>query len=242
MEETFTQKHKALFKAAKEGDATAQTLIGVHFSGRYAGSKSIEYAYGWLLEAVHQDHAPAYTAIGDIYMREDWYEYNPDSAYWWYSEAARRGDDVAMYKLGKLCLCGVSLKKNYYAEAAEWFKMACGKGNADAWAALGDLYAEGRGVNRSYYTAWQCYRRAERSGRYSEAKIFSLFHSHFWIRPYVMIRCRLRIVKRIAEVRKEGHRFPYDLQYPLKCLHERRGRKLLEKIPREEPEYLDIVY
>ena len=85
-----------------------------------------------------------------------------DDAEFYYEIGDSSGDLVSSYKLGKLYE-----KVGDYAKSIEFYKKAEGrmdKTTAPMYEALGDLYADGKGVEKSTKEAKEYYEKAVKSG------------------------------------------------------------------------------
>ncbi|MBQ6062666.1 MAG: SEL1-like repeat protein [Prevotella sp.] len=61
-----------------------------------------------------------------------------------------------------------------YTEALKWFKKAAENGNIEAQYKVGDMYAEGKGVEKNNTIAERWYRQAEENQRYAHESILQL--------------------------------------------------------------------
>jgi TPR repeat protein len=88
----------------------------------------------------------------------------PQEAFAWFTEAAKKNDAEAQVALGDLYARGVGVRQDF-ARAAELYRAAANFGrNRQAQFLLGDLYFRGRGVPHDYGQAIEWFRRAALSG------------------------------------------------------------------------------
>ncbi len=78
-------------------------------------------------------------------------------------KAAEKGDDKAMFNLGKLYQDGKGVQKDL-KKAIECFMKAAEKGNGEAWGNLGSGYYYGHGVENDLKKAAECYENALKKG------------------------------------------------------------------------------
>jgi TPR repeat protein len=71
----------------------------------------------------------------------------------WYLKAAKQGDLVAQYKLGRLYEKGMGVPKDY-AEAIHWYKISAENGDWSAQLELGRMLRDGRGAQRNLVDAY----------------------------------------------------------------------------------------
>lgn len=79
------------------------------------------------------------------------------------TEAARKGDAAAQYRLGEMYDLGRGVKQDY-AQAVRWYRAAAEQGHAQAQFALAEMYKNGDGVAKDMAEAVRWYRRAADQG------------------------------------------------------------------------------
>ena len=107
--------------AAEQGDADAQTRLGVLYSS--SPESNYQEALAWYKKAASQGNTRAMVDIGDMYKRGKGVLANLQEAFNWYSKAAEMGNGDAMSMLGWMYYKGEGLKKDPI-EALSWFKKA----------------------------------------------------------------------------------------------------------------------
>ncbi|MBQ6208789.1 MAG: SEL1-like repeat protein [Prevotella sp.] len=65
-----------------------------------------------------------------------------------------------------------------YSEALKWFKQAAENGNIEAQYKIGDMYAEGKGVEKNETIAMRWYKQAEENQRYLHESILQFENRH----------------------------------------------------------------
>ena len=68
-----------------------------------------------------------------------------ESAYYWYTQAIRQNDPIALYGMGQCHATGCGTEINYRM-AALYFRMAADKGVREAQLVLSEMYERGIGV------------------------------------------------------------------------------------------------
>jgi localization factor PodJL len=149
---------------ANQGNATAQTLIGIRAQGATDGSAANPAeAFKWLSQAAAQGQAVAQYRLGTLYERGQGVAANPATAAGWYEKAANQGNRLAMYNLA-VALANKSLGRQNMPEAARWFSRAAALGLVDAQFNLAVLYERGDGVPQSLLDAYKWYMIAAAAG------------------------------------------------------------------------------
>lgn len=120
-------------KAAKDGDAEAQCLLGLFYNTGVYLKKDYQKAFYWYEQAAKQNIPKAQAQIG--YMYEMGYGVSKDSpkAIFWLEKAAKQNDVHAQYLLGSIYLI-----KNNESKARVWLVKASQNGNKDAIKLLED--------------------------------------------------------------------------------------------------------
>jgi TPR repeat protein len=75
-----------------------------------------------------------------------------ESAYYWYTQAIRQNDPIALYGMGQCHAMGCGTEINYRL-AALYFRMAADKGVREAQLVLSEMYERGIGVAQDYSQA-----------------------------------------------------------------------------------------
>ncbi len=149
---------------ATQGNATAQTIIGIRAQGGANGSAANPAeAFKWLSAAAAQNQAVAQYRLGTLYERGQGVAANAATAASWYVKAANQGNRLAMYNLA-VALANKSLGRQDSPEAARWFSKAAALGLLDAEYNLAVLYQRGEGVPQSLIDAYKWYLIAAAAG------------------------------------------------------------------------------
>jgi TPR repeat protein len=106
--------------------------------------------------SAEQGYAPAQTVLGYLYENGIFLTSSPGQAVEWYSKAAKQGDGIAQYALGRACFNAVWGDK---ADGRKWLKFASDQGNPFAQYLLGRALEE-----RDYTAAPAQYRKAAEQG------------------------------------------------------------------------------
>lgn len=158
----------AIRKAAEQGDAGAQGLLGTLYrKGRGVPQDNTQAAI-WLRKAADQGQAVAHTILGSMYLKGQGVPKDLTQAAAWFRKAADQGESVAQNNLGALYEAGAGVPADY-GQAATWYRKAAEQGNATAQDNLGILYGDGHGVPQDYQQALAWYRKAAIQG-YADAQ------------------------------------------------------------------------
>jgi len=149
---------------ATQGNATAQTIIGIRAQGGADGSAANPAeAFKWLTQAAAQNQAVAQYRLGTLYERGQGVAANSATAASWYLKSANQGNRLAMYNLA-VALANKSLGRQDLPEAARWFSKAASVGLLDAEFNLAVLYERGDGVPQNLIDAYKWYLIAAAAG------------------------------------------------------------------------------
>jgi TPR repeat protein len=150
-------------KAADQGDAKAQFIVGtLYFTGQGVPQDYVQSA-AWLRKSAEQGDADAQNGLGLLYDLGQGVPQDYSQAVEWYRKAADQGLPAAQFSLGFRYAHGHGVTQDY-AQAATWYRRAADQGNAKAQNNLGDLYEHGQGVPQDYALAVVWYRKAADQG------------------------------------------------------------------------------
>jgi TPR repeat protein len=146
-------------KAAEQGFAPAQGMLGTCFLTGETGAKDSAEAVKWLRKAAEQNDAMAQLNLGYCYDHGDGVAKDYAEAIKWYRKAAAQNLAQAQHNLGGCYAVGRGVAKDY-AEAIKWYRKAAARGFAPSQANLGTYYLVGRGVAKDYVKAIKWLRKA----------------------------------------------------------------------------------
>ena len=126
---------------------------------------NIEYVK-WLNLAADRGNTDAEYSLGCYYMDGDSVSPSYDKAIEYFQKASDKGERDAQYKLAK-CL----YERHNYEIAVKWFQKLAEEDYKDSLYYLGLCYFYGKGINKSYDTAFKCFRPLASKGfGYKQAK------------------------------------------------------------------------
>jgi len=147
-------------KAADQGDAGAQSHLGVAYENGYGVPEDDIEALKWYRKAAGQGDADAQFNLGMMYAKG----YGDGAeAVKWFRKAAGQGNAAGQYGLGMMYVKGEGIPKDS-AEAVEWYRKAANQGYATAQLNLGIMYAKGEGTQKDGAEAVRWYRKAADQG------------------------------------------------------------------------------
>jgi TPR repeat protein len=171
-----------LEKAAEQGDAKAQSLLGLWYLSEDGGQKDYVNAAEWFGKAAKQGDAQAQYYMGLLYFNGLGVPKDNTKAAEWSRKAGEQGDEKARNLYAKVLAetlindpkmqvsAGVeAYKTGNYARAAELFSKAAEQGNDTGQYCLGILYEEGVGVPKDSVKANELISKAAEQGN-TEAK------------------------------------------------------------------------
>lgn len=173
-----SRRHEAVSNVAAraaEGDAEAlYQLSTLHERGYDTIPRDTIRSVVLLRQAAERGYAPAANLLGYKLIKGEGMPRNPSEGLAWIEKAANAGDAKALGNIGYLILSGegndsvVSLSDEEIRanelKAAEWLIRAADRNIITAQSLLGDLYRDGRGVNRDSLEAEALYRKAFEGG------------------------------------------------------------------------------
>ena len=132
--------------AAAQGDADAQSSIGVLYENGQGVSQDYAEAMRWFQKAAKQGNAVAQFNIGVLYANGHGVSQDYAEAMRWYQKAAKQGNGIAEANIGGLYRDGNGVAMNYQ-EAAKWYRRAISHGCAKALWYLDSLQSASRGYD-----------------------------------------------------------------------------------------------
>lgn len=160
-----------LRKAAKQGNAEAEFLLGMAYYEGLGVSHSWDDARNWLIKSVEHGYPNAMYQLGFIYHYGIGTEPNIMKALELYTNSADLGYGKAMKMLGKTYHSGelgvIDEKRSlqYYEDSFEiLYEQALENNVVEAQYEIANSYMDGEGVIHDYQQAIDWYRRAESNG------------------------------------------------------------------------------
>jgi hypothetical protein len=150
-------------RLAQQGDAYAQTNLGLMYANGQGAPASEEQALRWLQLAARQGHAGAQASLGLIYSNGHSVARDYARALYWYKEAAASGFAAAQFNLGYMYAHGLGVEQDLDA-AAMWYRRAAEQGNASAQYKLGMMYSKGFALPQDFGKAVYWFTKAASQG------------------------------------------------------------------------------
>ena len=148
-------------KAAANGNANAQTLIGHMYVNGLGVKPDYAKAIEWYEKAAVNGDATSQNNIDDKYYEEIEQDYA--KVLEWYEKVAASGDSYAQNNIGSMYEDGLYVKQDY-TKAMEWYKKAASQGNSEAQKNIGYMYMNGLGVKQDYVKAMEWFEKAAAQG------------------------------------------------------------------------------
>ena len=163
-EQNYEEAVKWFEKAAAQGLVDAKFFLGSMYECGEGVEKNYETAFKWFKEAAELGDKEA------IEILNDW-DHVGEKRFAGCSlerimEFAKLGDAEAMFEVGCKYFYGdyyEDIEVNY-KEALNWFLKAADKGYAEAAHYIGNMYLDGKGVDKNYGNALLWWQKAEKSG------------------------------------------------------------------------------
>ena len=152
-----------LARAAQQGDAGAQFLLGSRYDHGQGVTEDDAEAVRWYRLAAEQGHASAQYYLGYKFAQGEGVARNSGEAVRWLRKAAGQDHAAAQYRLGAMYFNDEEAPLDK-AEAARWFRAAAEQGHAIAQYYLGYMFSIGDGLPRDDAEAIHWYRLAAERG------------------------------------------------------------------------------
>jgi TPR repeat protein len=159
----FLTAFSLALERAKQGDAVAQTLLGVLFSRGLGVKQDLAAAADWYRLAGKGGDPEGLYALGQAYLHGRGVDKDPKKAAELFRKAADKRHADAARELAYLLLDGKAGEKNPMLAAA-YLSRAAHLGNMDAQYTLAGLFQEGVGVVPNEEQAAHWYAEAARNG------------------------------------------------------------------------------
>lgn len=140
-----------LSKAARQGDAKAQSTL----AGLYLGDKNYAQAIEWYRRAAESGDASAYGEIGFMYQEGQGVKPDQRQAFEWYMRGAKAGDSTAQGTVGDDYRWGRGVSQDD-EQAVNWYtKCALNENGADPYFyhGLWEMFDSGLASDQSYLVA-----------------------------------------------------------------------------------------
>ena len=118
-------------KAAEQGDAKAQFLLGTMYDDGKGVPQDYKQAVVWYRKAAEQGSPSGQILLGTMYDDGKGVPQNYKEAVTWYRKAAEQGDDVAQEQLGNMYHDGKGVLQDD-VNAYAWASLAAAQGNVEA--------------------------------------------------------------------------------------------------------------
>lgn len=128
VEQSFSEAAVWYEKLAKQGDARAQTSLGLMYARGYGVAKNMDTARKWWSFAAAQNDPGAQFNLGVIYSRGEGVEPDYPQAAQWLNRASQRGHIQAQHNLGLLYYEGKGVERDP-VRAYYWLKVAALQGD-----------------------------------------------------------------------------------------------------------------
>ncbi len=129
---------------AAQGDAYAETYLGLMNANGQGGPQDYGRAIGWYRKAADQGYAPAQFNLGVMFATGQGVPQDYGQAIGWYRKAADQGYAPAQFSLGVMFDSGQGVPQSS-VQAVTWYRKAADQGHIDAQRRLGLLCPKGTG-------------------------------------------------------------------------------------------------
>ena len=156
----------ALFRAAEQGNATAQQKLGKAYrDGKYI-PKDLQKAIEWFTKSALQGYAPAQNSLGWHYQYAQGIDKNVEVAFDWYQKAYAGGFEAALINIANCYEKGEGTKKDEL-KAFSLMEPLAVKGDSIAQYNLGRMYLNGIAVIKNPTKGADWYEKSATQGNAS---------------------------------------------------------------------------
>ena len=163
-------------KAAEQGFAVAQYLLGGMYEDGRGVSQSDSQTAGWYQQAAEQGYTGAQYTLGNRFEEGRGVTKSDTQAARWYQKAAEQGEACAQTSLGIMYAFGRGVPQSD-AEAVRWYRKAAEGGDGGGQLLLAGAYEYGRGVPKDTRTALAWYQKAAEQGNSTAEKAWRRLRS-----------------------------------------------------------------
>ena len=128
--EATTETLADLIEKAEQGDAGAQSNLGVMYTNGQGVLQDDEEAVKWYKEAAEQGHAGAQSNLGISYANGQGVPQDDGEAVKWFREAAEQGHAGAQSNLGVMYDKGLGVAQDY-VQAHKWYNLAASQSTGE---------------------------------------------------------------------------------------------------------------
>ena len=159
----WVEECERIRKAAEDGDAKAQSILGGMYADGNGVPQDLAKAVQWMRKSADQGHAMAQYNLAAAYIAGLGVSQDQVESAKWMRKAAEQGVADAQYSYGVMSFKGMGVKLDL-SESVKWIRKAAEQGVAAAESDLGDAYLNGNGVPQDDAEAVKWFRKAAEQG------------------------------------------------------------------------------
>ena len=160
----YASARRLWHELAQQGDASAQTHLGVMYRDGRGVPRDDQQAVEWFRKAAEQGNALGQANLGFMYERGRGARQDDRQAVQWFRKAAEQGNALGQANLGFMYRTGRGGLPQDDQQAINWYRKAAEQGNALGQNNLGVMYRDGRGVAKDDGVAVTWFRKAAEQG------------------------------------------------------------------------------
>jgi TPR repeat protein len=154
---------KWFHRNGEQGQAVAQTILGLMYYHGIEVSKDYAEAMKWFRKAADNGNAYAQSGLGVMHLYGQGVTKNQAEAVKWFRKAADNGNVTCQFTLGVMYHGGENVPKDY-AEALKWYVKAADQGDSGSQFFLGFMHFRGQGVPEDHSKAVKWWKKAADQG------------------------------------------------------------------------------
>ena len=141
-------------KVAEQGNAEAQTMLGLMYSRGDGVRQNHLKAMRWCRKAADQGHAEAQVQVAAMYNRGEGVPKSAIESANWFRKAAEQGHTMAQTLISMMYMAGHGVSQDH-EQGFKWMHEAATRGFSPAQHNVSGMYAEGQGVTQDYVQAYK---------------------------------------------------------------------------------------
>ena len=169
-----------IYQKALQGNFEAQTEVGIDYyyiGDDWEGYYSI--AHSWFLKAANKGDSNALYWLYRLFYEDSWVKKDVKTALYWLKKAAKQNHATALFELGLWYFYEEEGgPKQDYKKAFELFTKAAEQGDFRAWIEKGYCYYDGKGTDKSYDKAIDCWLNALEFGWLPSQEVWDMISEH----------------------------------------------------------------
>jgi TPR repeat protein len=162
LQKDYSEALSWYLRAAMQSHVSASNNVMLMIENNQGVASNMDDVVAFMIQSGLKGDMYSQMYLGDIH-RDERFETNYESAYFWYSQAASQGDSAAQYYIGNMTLAGLGTPKNV-PKALRFLEDLAEKGHAGAMYNIGKVYKTGFNILKNHKLASKWFHMAAKEG------------------------------------------------------------------------------